>query len=78
MPFSFRPSSEAGDLERCAPHRAELDAYHARLYGLARDELRYILDPADVMGADYPSETSGEYCTRWLVLEAWNRMDQIQ
>ena len=25
--------------------RAELDAYYARLYGLTRDELRYILDP---------------------------------
>lgn len=25
--------------------RAELDAYYARLYGLTRDELRYILPP---------------------------------
>ena len=37
--------------------RAELDAYYARLYGLTRDQLRYILDPAEVMGADYLSET---------------------
>jgi hypothetical protein len=51
--------------ERRAQLRAELDAYYARLYGLTRDELRYILDPADapfgpagaVLGADYPSET---------------------
>jgi len=28
--------------------RAELDAYYAKLYGLTRDELRYILDPKDV------------------------------
>ena len=28
-----------------------------RAYDLTRDELRYILDPADVKGADYPSET---------------------
>jgi len=35
----------------------ELDEYFARLYGLTRDELRYILDPTDVMGPDYPSET---------------------
>ena len=49
-PFPFAP-------ERRAQLRAELDAYYARLYGLTRDELRYILDPADVMGADYPSET---------------------
>ena len=37
--------------------RAELDAFYARAYGLTRDELRYILDPADVRGPDYPSET---------------------
>ncbi|BAZ08880.1 hypothetical protein NIES4071_06860 [Calothrix sp. NIES-4071] len=37
--------------------RAELDAYYAKLYGLTRDELRYILDPADIYGADFPSET---------------------
>lgn len=64
--------------------RAQLDAYYARLYGLTRDELRYILDPKDVMGADYPSETFrvlkegeiqtyGEYRTRRLVLEAWDQ-----
>jgi len=89
MPLLFRPSSEDRNPERCAQHRAELDAYYARLYGLIRDELRYILDPADVMGADYPSETFrvlkegeirafGEYRTRRLVLEAWDRMDQMQ
>ena len=37
--------------------RAELDAFYARAYGLTRDELRYILDPADMQGPDYPSET---------------------
>lgn len=75
-PFTFDP-------ERRAQLRAELDAYYARLYGLTRDELRYILDPADVMGADYPSETFrvlknkelrdlGEYRTQRLVLAAWD------
>ena len=65
--------------------RAELDAWYARLYGLTRDELRYILDPADVEGEDYPSETFrvlkkkecdtfGEYLTRRLVLEAWDKL----
>lgn len=74
------------NLERRAKLRAELDAYYARLYGLSRDELRYILDPADVMGEDYPSETFrvlknsemrefGEYRTRRLVLEAWDRLN---
>jgi hypothetical protein len=65
--------------------RAELDAYYAKLYGLTRDELRYILDPADVYGADFPSETFrvlknneikqfGEYRTQRLVLESWDKM----
>ncbi|MCU7870687.1 MAG: N-6 DNA methylase [Candidatus Thiodiazotropha sp. (ex Lucinoma borealis)] len=49
-PFPFDP-------ERRHQIKCELDAYYAKLYGLSRDELRYILDPADVMGEDYPSET---------------------
>jgi hypothetical protein len=75
-PFSFDP-------ERRALLRAELDAYYSHLYGLNRDELRYILDPTDLMGPDYPSETFrvlktneqrqfGEYRTQRLVLEAWD------
>ena len=77
VPFPF-------DQERRAVLRAELDAYYARLYGLDRNELRYILDTEDVMGNDYPSETFrvlkdreireyGEYRTQRLVLEAWDR-----
>ena len=73
------------DPDRRRQLRAELDAWYARLYGLTRDELRYILDPADVEGEDYPSETFrvlkkkecdtfGEYSTRRLVLEAWDRL----
>jgi hypothetical protein len=72
--------------DRRAHLRADLDAFYARAYGLTRDELRYILDPADVKGPDYPSETfrvlkekeirhHGEYRTRRLVLEAWDRME---
>ncbi|WP_461246559.1 Eco57I restriction-modification methylase domain-containing protein [Treponema sp. R6D11] len=75
-PFVFDPG-------RRALLRAALDARYARLYGLTRDDLRYILDPADLMGEDYPSETFrvlkkneideyGEYRTRRLVLEAWD------
>ncbi len=48
-----------------------------RPYGLTRDELRYILDPKDVYGDDFPGETFhvlkdkemrqyGEYQTRRL------------
>lgn len=65
--------------------KCELGAYFAKLYGFNRDELRYILDPAEVMGEDYPSKTFrvlknkemnefGEYRPRRLVLEAWDRL----
>jgi len=77
------------DEERRALLRAELDAYYARLYGLTRDELRYILDPQDVYGLDFPGETFrvlkekeirhfGEYRTRRLVLEAWDRLEGVE
>src|SRR5690554_1512097 len=73
------------DPERRHQLRCELDAYYARLYGLTRDELRYILDPAEVMGPDYPSETFrglkrkeiaefGEYRTQRRVLEAFDAL----
>jgi hypothetical protein len=76
----------AWDEDRRAELLADLDAFYARAYGLTRDELRYILDPADLNGPDYPSETFrvlkekeigqfGEYRTRRLVLEAWDRME---
>lgn len=75
------------DETRRARIRAELDARIAKLYGLTRDELRYILDPADVYGPDFPGETFrvlkekeqrmyGEYRTRRLVLDAWDRMGE--
>jgi len=93
--------------------RAELDAWYARLYGLTRKQLRYILDPhglserelADILdpwedptaqglhllpaepAEDFPGETfrvlkdkeekaHGEYRTRRLVLEAWERQGE--
>lgn len=90
--WDHRTGSERGrpwswDSERRAVLRADLDAIYARLYGLSRDDLRYILDPADMMGGDYPSQTFrgmmekeirhlGEYRTRRLVLQAWDRMEQ--
>jgi N-6 DNA Methylase len=72
--------------ERRAILRAELDAKYAKLYGLTRDELRYILDPSDVYGAEFPSETfrvlkskemkeHGEYRTQRLVLAAWDLLE---
>ena len=76
----------AWDEARRAALRADLDAFYACAYGLTRDELRYILDPADIKGPDYPSETFrvlkekeqrlyNEYRTRRLVLAAWDRME---
>lgn len=75
----------AWDEDRRAQLRAELDAWYALAYGLTRDELRYVLDPKDVMGADYPSETfrvlqkneiakHGEYRTQRLVLAAYDAL----
>ncbi|MES0175393.1 N-6 DNA methylase [Mesorhizobium sp. M0006] len=74
------------DEGRRAHLRADLDAFYARAYGLTRDELRYILDPGDVKGPDYPSETfrvlkekevrqHGFFRTQRLVLAAWDRME---
>jgi hypothetical protein len=77
------------DEVRRAQLRAELDAYYARLYSLTRDELRYILDPKEVYGEDFPGETFrvlkereikqlGEYRTRRLVLEAWDKLEGVE
>ena len=94
LAFDPRTGGERGSAwkwnpERRAILRSELDAIYARLYGLTRDDLRYILDPSDIMGNDYPSETFrglkakeirhlGEYRTRRLVLEAWDKLEQSE
>jgi hypothetical protein len=73
------------DEDRRAQIRAELDAYYALLYGLTRDELRYILDPKEVYGPDFPGETFrvlkekeekpyGDYRTRRLVFAAYDEL----
>lgn len=82
VPFDFDPERRAGV-------RTELDAFFARKYDLSRDELRYVLDPTDVKGESYPSETFrglkrneidryGEYRTQRLVLEAFDRLAGMQ
>lgn len=74
------------DEDRRAVLKAELDAIYAKLYGLTTEELRYILDPQDVYGPDFPGETFrvlkeketrlyGEYRTKRLVLEAWEKLN---
>ena len=76
------------DKPRRAHLKAELDAFYAKLYGLTEEELRYILDPKDVFGEDYPSETFrvlkekeirqfGEYRTKRLILEAWRKLPTL-
>jgi len=103
------------DEDRRAVLKAELDAYYAKIYGLNRKQLRYILDPADLtprelsdildpyeeindplnpegydhrrQASTFPGETFrvlktkeirkyGEYRTRRLVLEAWERLER--
>jgi len=66
--------------------RAELDVLVARdLFGLTRDEMRYLLDPVDILGPDCGFETFGalkrselrqyaEFRTRQLILETWDSM----
>lgn len=86
-PNAYRAQPWRWNPERRAIIRAELDAIYARLYGLTREDLRYILNPTEVMGADYPSESFrvlkdkeirhfGEFRTQRLVLEAWDKLEQ--
>jgi hypothetical protein len=77
-PFAF-------DQERRQRIEAELNAFYANAYGLRKHELEFILDPKSVHGNSCPGETFrvlknneirqfGEYRTRRLVLEAWDRL----
>lgn len=90
--YSMRPLAEAlgytgepfpWDEDRRAQLKAELDAYYAKLYGLSREELAYILDPTTKYPTDCPTVTfptlqnnemkkCGEYRTQRLVLAAFD------
>ena len=72
--------------ERRAILQAELDAIFAHLYGLNTEDLVYILDPEDICGKGCINETFrvlkdneirqyGEYRTKRLVLDAWNKFE---
>ena len=72
------------DVNKRAIVQAELDAIFADLFGLTSNELKYILDPEDICGKGCINETFrvlkdkeineyGEYRTKRLVLEAWER-----
>jgi hypothetical protein len=93
LPLQVSPSYERADSGRAGAvgrascrDRADLSPPAWRAYGLTRDTLRYILDPADVNGPDHPSETFrvlkkneidcyGEYRTTRLVLAAWDEQE---
>jgi len=66
--------------------RAEIEVLVARdLFGIRRDEMCYILDPATIYGEECPIETFrvlknneirefGEYRTQRLVLDTWDQL----
>ena len=67
--------------------QAEIDVIVARdLFGMTRDEMRYLLDPSDILGADCGFETfgalkraeakqwDGAFHTRDLIMETWDRL----
>ena len=65
--------------------KSELDAYYAHRYGLTRHELHHILDPKDLHGKDFPTETFrvlretelkqfGEYRSKRVVLEIYDEI----
>ncbi len=84
--LGFAGEPFAYDEARRGVLKAELDVFFAKKYGLTEEEFRYILDPKDVKGAAFPSESfrtlrddelarHGEYRTRRLALEAWKRQE---
>ena len=72
--------------ERRTVAQADLDAIFAHLYGLNTEDLKYILDPEDICGSGCINETFrvlkdnetrkyGEYRTKRLVMEAWEKFE---
>ena len=81
------PEYPFGTAESRLEIRAELDALYAKKYGLTRNELEFVLDPSDSESPDYPSVTFpglkkneiklyGEFRTRRLVLEAFDKLEK--
>jgi hypothetical protein len=67
--------------------RAEIDVLVARdLFNITRDEMRYVLDPSEILGPDCgfeifgalrradEREFNGAFLTRDLILNAWDRL----
>lgn len=83
--MGFPDHKPTWDVHRRALLFAEIDAFYARKYKISREELTFILNPSDVFDESYPSETFrilreretktlGEFRTRRLVLEAYDRL----
>ena len=81
------PEYPFGTAESRLEIRAELDALYAKKYGLNRYDLEFVLDPSEAESPDYPSETFpvlkreelklyGEFRTRRLVLEAFDKLEK--
>lgn len=63
------------DPERRALLRADLDAAFLHVYGLTRPEAEHVLDSFPVV-RKYDERDHGEYRTRRLVLDAYDRMNE--
>jgi len=87
-PLTDKPEE---DPEKRRRLRAEVDVLVARdLYGLTRDEMRYVMDPSDILGPDCAFETFGalkraderefndRYLTRDMILEAWDELAVVE
>lgn len=76
----------AEDVQLRRALRAEIDVLVARdVFGLTRDEMRYLLDPGDILGRDCGFETFGAlmraefkafrvFVTRDLILATWGSL----
>ena len=61
------------DAERRVLLRADLDAAFLHVYGLSREESEHVLDSFPVV-RKYEERDYGEYRTRRLIIEAYDRM----
>ncbi|MFY9658475.1 MAG: hypothetical protein WAK01_18145, partial [Methylocystis sp.] len=83
---SSTPCEDPAERERL---QVELDVLVARdLFQLMRDEMRYLLEPADILGPDCNFDTFGplrrneerdygEFRTRRLILETWDTLPLV-
>jgi hypothetical protein len=64
---------DLASLERRALLRADLDGAFLHVYGLDRDEAEHVVDSFNVV-RKYEERDFGEYRTKRLILEAYDRM----